>query len=133
MCFLVFCRLRNGADCSILIVGPGGKRKKTTLVISKKTPSNELFQKIKQNWGIPLNYQMMSVIGRLLQPELPLYVYNVKNGRHVYLIIKGIGGGGNDEQGKATCTIALLKKGCSHNTPPNVMMNLGIITTPYGC
>ena len=105
MCFLLFCRLRNGVDCSILIVGSGGKRKKITLVISKETRSNELFQKIKQNWGIPMKYQMISVNGRLLQPELPLYVYNVKSGTQVYLTIKGIGGGGNDEQGKVTYTI----------------------------
>ena len=105
MCFLLFCRLRNGVDCSILIVGPGGKRKKITLVISKETCSNELFQKIKQNWGIPMNYQMISVNGCLLQPELPLYVYNVKSGTQVYLTIKGIGGGGNDGQSKVTYTI----------------------------
>ena len=52
-----------------------------------------------------MNYQMISVNGRLLQPELPLYVYNVKSGTQVYLTIKGIGGGGNDEKGEVTYTI----------------------------
>ena len=55
-----------------------------------------LFDEIESLTGIPNGLQMISCGSRMMHPSILIHQFEIENGKHYILSVKGIGGGGSD-------------------------------------
>lgn len=98
--FCIVCREATNVDlfqtAKLLVNTPSGCVVQVELVYNEDTLCERLFSKVEEATSIPASVQMLTIGGKMLQPDVPLHQYGIDDYRCANLLVKGIGGGGSD-------------------------------------